>query len=109
MGSGGVSKIASRLGVEKVLVKSDGNCVLSAVQATSLKLGREVRMSIPEMQMELVDIMRHSLDSPAGRGAMTLRESMIACAPGNLSEEDKGGWVEDMLACFGTVSIPFSA
>jgi hypothetical protein len=58
-------------------------------------------MSIPEMQMELVEIMRHSLDSLAGRGAMTLRESMMARAPGDLSKEAKGGWVEDMLACFG--------
>ncbi len=29
--AGELDKIASRLGVEKVLVKSDGNCVLSAV------------------------------------------------------------------------------
>jgi hypothetical protein len=52
--AGELDKIASRLGVEKVLVKSNGNCMLSAVRATSLKLGREVRMSIPEMRMELV-------------------------------------------------------
>jgi hypothetical protein len=96
-----LDKIALRLGVEKVLVASDGNCVLSAVRATALKLGVDVRISVPEMRKWLVDMMRRSLDSPTGRGAMTLRESMIARAPGNLSKEAQGCWVEDMLACFG--------
>ncbi len=93
-----LDKIAARLGVEKALVRSDGNCVLSAARVTALKLGEDVRMSVPEMRKELVDLMRRSLDLPAGHGAMTLREAVNARAPGNLSEEARRGWVEDTLA-----------